>query len=136
MAEPISVVSLTKTYPGAVTAALKSVSLDVAPGTFVVLLGPSGSGKTTLLRCLAGIERIDSGSSHRISPVSAISARASATRCCCPPDSSFGYRLANSDSPTRSSIEAARTRHSDRDRCRRRRAKATLSRAVICGHRA
>jgi iron(III) transport system ATP-binding protein len=38
------------------------VSLDVAPGTFVVLLGPSGSGKTTLLRCLAGIERIDSGS--------------------------------------------------------------------------
>jgi iron(III) transport system ATP-binding protein len=42
--------------------ALKSVSLDVVPGTFVVLLGPSGSGKTTLLRCLAGIERIDSGS--------------------------------------------------------------------------
>ena len=61
MAEPISVVSLTKTYPGAVTPALKAVSLDVAPGTFVVLLGPSGSGKTTLLRCLAGIERIDSG---------------------------------------------------------------------------
>ena len=26
-----------------------------------MLLGPSGSGKTTLLRCLAGIERIDSG---------------------------------------------------------------------------
>ncbi|HEY5396424.1 MAG TPA: ABC transporter ATP-binding protein [Trebonia sp.] len=43
-------------------AALKSVSLDVAPGSFLVLLGPSGSGKTTLLRCLAGIERIDSGS--------------------------------------------------------------------------
>jgi ABC-type Fe3+/spermidine/putrescine transport system ATPase subunit len=40
---------------------LKGVSLDVAPGTFLVLLGPSGSGKTTLLRCLAGIERIDSG---------------------------------------------------------------------------
>ena len=37
------------------------MSLDVAPGTFLVLLGPSGSGKTTLLRCLAGIERIDSG---------------------------------------------------------------------------
>ncbi|HEY1670232.1 MAG TPA: ABC transporter ATP-binding protein [Trebonia sp.] len=68
MAEPISVVSLTKTYPGAPVLAgkpvpaLKSVSLDVVPGTFVVLLGPSGSGKTTLLRCLAGIERIDSGS--------------------------------------------------------------------------
>jgi iron(III) transport system ATP-binding protein len=62
VAEPISVSSLTKTYPGAVTPALKSVSLDVAPGTFLVLLGPSGSGKTTLLRCLAGIERIDRGS--------------------------------------------------------------------------
>ena len=62
MAEPISVTSLTKTYPGAAAPALTSVSLDVAPGTFLVLLGPSGSGKTTLLRCLAGIERIDSGS--------------------------------------------------------------------------
>jgi iron(III) transport system ATP-binding protein len=62
VAEPISVTSLTKTYPGAAAPALTSVSLDVAPGTFLVLLGPSGSGKTTLLRCLAGIERIDSGS--------------------------------------------------------------------------
>jgi iron(III) transport system ATP-binding protein len=62
VAEPISITSLTKTYPGSSVPALKSVSLDVAPGTFLVLLGPSGSGKTTLLRCLAGIERIDSGS--------------------------------------------------------------------------
>jgi iron(III) transport system ATP-binding protein len=68
VAEPISVASLVKTYPGAPVVggkpvpALKSVSLDVAPGTFLVLLGPSGSGKTTLLRCLAGIERVDSGS--------------------------------------------------------------------------
>ena len=61
MAEPISIASLTKTYPGGAAPALKSVSLDVAPGTFLVLLGPSGSGKTTLLRSLAGIERIDSG---------------------------------------------------------------------------
>jgi iron(III) transport system ATP-binding protein len=61
VAEPISIASLTKTYPGGAAPALTSVSLDVAPGTFLVLLGPSGSGKTTLLRCLAGIERIDSG---------------------------------------------------------------------------
>ena len=61
MAEPISIASLTKTYPGGAAPALKGVSLDVAPGTFLVLLGPSGSGKTTLLRCLAGIERIDGG---------------------------------------------------------------------------
>jgi iron(III) transport system ATP-binding protein len=61
VAEPISITSLTKTYPGSSAPALKSVSLDVGPGTFLVLLGPSGSGKTTLLRCLAGIERVDSG---------------------------------------------------------------------------
>jgi iron(III) transport system ATP-binding protein len=61
VAEQISIASLTKTYPGGAAPALKGVSLDVAPGTFLVLLGPSGSGKTTLLRCLAGIERIDGG---------------------------------------------------------------------------
>src|SRR6266542_4289461 len=40
------------------------VDLEVAEGEFVVLLGPSGCGKTTLLRCLAGLERVDSGSIH------------------------------------------------------------------------
>jgi iron(III) transport system ATP-binding protein len=62
VASPITIASLTKTYPGARVPALASVSLSVAPGSFLVLLGPSGSGKTTLLRCLAGIERVDSGS--------------------------------------------------------------------------
>jgi len=42
--------------------AIAGLSLDVEPGSFLVLLGPSGSGKTTLLRCLAGIERPTSGS--------------------------------------------------------------------------
>jgi iron(III) transport system ATP-binding protein len=60
VAEPITIEELAKTYPGG-NQALRSVSLPVEPGSFLVLLGPSGSGKTTLLRCLAGIERVTSG---------------------------------------------------------------------------
>ncbi len=41
--------------------ALKGINLEVAEGEFCVLLGPSGCGKTTTLRCVAGLERPDSG---------------------------------------------------------------------------
>ncbi len=59
MAE-IRIESVTKTYPGGVTA-LNDVSLTIADGEFMVLLGPSGCGKTTLLRMIAGFEQPDSG---------------------------------------------------------------------------
>lgn len=39
------------------TVALAGVNLQVAQGSFCVILGPSGSGKSTLLRCVNGLER-------------------------------------------------------------------------------
>ena len=41
--------------------AIKSVSMEVLRGEFLVILGRSGSGKTTLLNLLGGLDRPDSG---------------------------------------------------------------------------
>ena len=41
--------------------ALADASLNVSPGSAVVILGPSGCGKTTLLRLIAGVETPDTG---------------------------------------------------------------------------
>ena len=41
--------------------ALRDVSIDIAPNTFVSLVGPSGCGKTTLLRMLNGLIVPDEG---------------------------------------------------------------------------
>ena len=40
---------------------LKSVSLEMSEGEFLVLVGPSGCGKSTLLNCIAGLEDISGG---------------------------------------------------------------------------
>jgi putative spermidine/putrescine transport system ATP-binding protein len=48
----VTIEHLTKKY-GEV-AAVRDISLDVAPGEFLTILGPSGSGKTTMMMAIAG----------------------------------------------------------------------------------
>lgn len=61
----IRVVDLVKSYrrhsDGGTVIPVNHVSLDVPVNEMLVLLGPSGCGKTTLLRCIAGLEKPDSG---------------------------------------------------------------------------
>jgi len=56
--------NVSKTYRGkaATVAALRGVTLAVAPGEFVSVQGPSGCGKTTLLLVAGGLLRPDGGS--------------------------------------------------------------------------
>src|SRR5262245_45170323 len=55
----IRIDNLTKSFAGVV--AVSNLSLSVADGEMLVLLGPSGCGKTTTMRCIAGLERPESG---------------------------------------------------------------------------
>jgi D-methionine transport system ATP-binding protein len=60
----ITVENLTKSFAshtGQVTA-LDGVNLEVQAGTVLGVVGPSGAGKSTLARCVALLERPDSGS--------------------------------------------------------------------------
>ncbi len=55
----IKLTSLTKVY-GALTA-VKSISLEVAPGEVFGFLGPNGAGKTTTIKMMAGLLQPTSG---------------------------------------------------------------------------
>ena len=55
----ISLKNVTKQF-GSLTA-VDNASLKVEKGEIICLIGPSGSGKSTLLRCIAGLERPESG---------------------------------------------------------------------------
>lgn len=60
----IEVKGLVKSFADGTNArvhAVDSVSFTVEEGRFYTLLGPSGCGKTTTLRCIAGLEKPDTG---------------------------------------------------------------------------
>jgi iron(III) transport system ATP-binding protein len=60
----LQVEHLFKTYAAvgsAKVAAAQDIGFSVSEGKLLTLLGPSGCGKTTTLRCIAGLERPDSG---------------------------------------------------------------------------
>jgi len=59
----LRVESLAKTFAGEgqALAAVNGISFSVPKGQLFTLLGPSGCGKSTTLRCIAGLERPESG---------------------------------------------------------------------------
>jgi putative ABC transport system ATP-binding protein len=58
-----SAVEATKIYGEGDTevVALDHVTCDFARGQFTAIMGPSGSGKSTLMHCIAGLDRLTSG---------------------------------------------------------------------------
>lgn len=57
-------VNLEKKYGSGDTTvhALKGINVEFAAREFTAIMGPSGSGKSTLMHCMAGLDRVSSGS--------------------------------------------------------------------------
>ena len=64
MEKIIEAKNLTKVYgeDGTSVTALNNVNLDFYENKFTAIMGQSGSGKSTLLHCLAGLDKVTSGS--------------------------------------------------------------------------
>lgn len=60
MQSAVSIADLKIAYEGHTV--IESMSLDVAPREFLVMLGPSGCGKSTLLNAIAGLQDVTGGS--------------------------------------------------------------------------
>lgn len=58
----LKISDLVKEYPGnPPIKALRGISLNVSPSSFVIITGPSGSGKSTLLNIIGTLERPSGG---------------------------------------------------------------------------
>lgn len=55
----LKLTNITKSFDGKTI--LDNLNLEVKDNSILSIVGPSGAGKTTLLRCIAGLERVDSG---------------------------------------------------------------------------
>ena len=51
--------NITKSFDGKTI--LNNLNLEVEDNSILSIVGPSGAGKTILLRCIAGLEKVDSG---------------------------------------------------------------------------
>jgi putative ABC transport system ATP-binding protein len=63
----LSIQSISKTFHAGTSnevRALRDVSIDLADGSFLIIIGMNGSGKSTILNAVAGSFPVDSGSIH------------------------------------------------------------------------